>query len=339
MNPASDANKEMPTDDEEAFTFSVEGDYLCAVLHRPSKSAVRGVVLVVGGPQYRVGSHRQFVLLGRDLAAAGVPVLRFDYRGMGDSEGEACGFEHVDSDIRAAIDALTARLPDVKEVVLWGLCDAASACVFYGHTDPRVRGLVLLNPWVRTGQGIARAYLTGYYAGRVLDPELWRKLFSGRLDVRAALRSFASMVLGAFGASTDSGTLGVDTIPQPRVVGEREAGMSLPSPQPSPVDGEGGLPEGSSRGAKPAGASRRALPERVADGLSHFRGRVLLILSGRDLTAEEFQQTVSRSRRWRRLLASPLVSKRTLPEADHTFSRRVWRDQVSGWTTEWLRSW
>ena len=48
---------------------------------------------MVGGPQYRVGSHRQFTLMARAFAAAGYPVLRFDYRGIGDSEGESRGFE------------------------------------------------------------------------------------------------------------------------------------------------------------------------------------------------------------------------------------------------------
>ena len=38
-----------------------------------------GVVIVVGGAQYRVGSHRQFVQMARLLAAAGYPVLRFDF--------------------------------------------------------------------------------------------------------------------------------------------------------------------------------------------------------------------------------------------------------------------
>ena len=52
-----------------------------------------GVVIVVGGAQYRVGSHRQFVGLARHLAAHGHPVLRFDFPGMGDSPGDWVGFE------------------------------------------------------------------------------------------------------------------------------------------------------------------------------------------------------------------------------------------------------
>ena len=58
---------------EETAQFSCGGDTLYGVLARPQKSvhtARTGVVVIVGGPQTRVGSHRQFVLLSRALAAA-----------------------------------------------------------------------------------------------------------------------------------------------------------------------------------------------------------------------------------------------------------------------------
>src|SRR5262249_52771049 len=111
---------------ETAFAFTCRGDSLVAIYHQATGAPRRGVVIVVGGPQYRVGSHRQFVLLARALAESGIPVLRFDYRGMGDSEGEFTGFEAIDLDIAAAIDAFVARCPSLREIVLWGLCDAAS---------------------------------------------------------------------------------------------------------------------------------------------------------------------------------------------------------------------
>jgi hypothetical protein len=62
-------------------------------------------------------------------------------------------------------------------------------------------------------------------------------------------------------------------------------------------------------------------------------------LSGNDLTAQEFKDTVQRSPGWRKALASPRVTWRELAPADHTFSTREWRDQVAGWTAEWVRSW
>ena len=129
---------------ERVLLFTCQGLSLPGILHPGAPGASRGVLVVVGGPQYRVGSHRQFVLLARDLAAAGVPVLRFDCRGMGDAEGEFPGFEDLDADLAAAIDAFFTQVPSLREVVIWGLCDAASAALFYAGSDARVRGLVLL---------------------------------------------------------------------------------------------------------------------------------------------------------------------------------------------------
>jgi pimeloyl-ACP methyl ester carboxylesterase len=154
---------------EQALLFECNRERLIAILHAGAASATRGIVIVVGGPQYRVGSHRQFVQLARDLAAAGTPVLRFDYRGMGDADGTHPGFEHIAPDITAAIALLQTRAPGVREIVLWGLCDAASAALMYAPGDARVTGLVLANPWVRTQTSEAQAYLRHYYGARVLS--------------------------------------------------------------------------------------------------------------------------------------------------------------------------
>jgi exosortase A-associated hydrolase 1 len=182
---------------ERPVTFDCEGDTLVGVLHAPRRQGHTGVVVVVGGPQYRVGSHRQFTLLARELANQGIAALRFDYRGMGDSDGAARSFEAVDADIRAAIDHMAAELPAVRSIYLWGLCDGASAALMYAPTDERVAGLVLLNPWVRTEQGLARAYVTHYYGNRLLSADFWKKLFTGRLAAVRSLREFAANALRA----------------------------------------------------------------------------------------------------------------------------------------------
>jgi exosortase A-associated hydrolase 1 len=273
---------------EQAFAFACGGERLMAILHEGAGGAQRGVLVVVGGPQYRVGSHRQFVLLARALAGAGIPVLRFDCRGMGDADGAHPGFEQLGPDIAAAIEALQARVPGLREIVLWGLCDAASAALLYAHGDPRVTGLVLANPWVRTETSEAQTYLRHYYARRALSGDFWRKLLRGGVRPLASLRSLGTHLRGAFGD---------------------RAGAPAP------------------------------FPSRMLEGLERFGGRVLLILSGNDLTAVEFRDLVARSPAWQAQLASARVTRRELPGATHTFSSRVWRDQVSGWTEEWLRSW
>ena len=172
---------------EHAIGFVCGDEQLLGILSQPAKPASLGVVIVVGGPQYRVGSHRQFVLLARALAAAGYAVLRFDYRGMGDSSGGPVDFLNADADIEAAINTLFAHAPTVKQVALWGLCDAAAAALIYcgGKPDPRVAALCLLNPWVRSQASLARTQVKHYYTQRLLQRAFWAKLLSGQVAIGA----------------------------------------------------------------------------------------------------------------------------------------------------------
>lgn len=268
-----------------AIAFACGGHWLYGVLDLPPAPHTRGVLMVVGGPQYRAGSHRQFVLLARTLAAQGVAAMRFDYRGMGDSEGAIRDFEQVDQDLRSAIDTFFAEVPQLREVVLWGLCDAASAAALYAAGDARVTGLALLNPWVRTESGAAKATIKHYYRARLLDAGLWKKIASGKFELRKALDSFTGLL-------------------------------------------------GSARKEAASGA----LPDRMHDGLGKFGGKVLVMLCGADLTAQEFSDLSASSPKWTSLMAAPRFTRRLLPKADHTCSRREWHEQAARWTLEWVKS-
>jgi len=291
--------------EERALGFSCQDTWIYGIVSLPEPPPEhmpkRGVLIVVGGPQYRVGSHRQFTLIARYLASHGIPVMRFDYRGMGDSDGDAKTFEDIDVDLRCAIDQFTQAVPGMEEVVIWGLCDAASAALFYAYQDQRVTGLVLINPWVRTPEGNAKAYLKHYYLRRLFDPGLWQKIFRGRFNYAETLRSFASLIGTVFAGRKKSAA--------------------------------------STSGEITAGRSTGPLPDRMHDGLSRFKGRVLLILCGRDLTAMEFSDMVLGSDKWQKSLATREVTRRNLPDANHTFSQRDWREQVAAWTADWVRGW
>lgn len=182
---------------EDAFFFDCEEASLLGITHLPSRPATLGVLIVVGGPQYRVGSHRQFVLLARALAQSGYATMRFDYRGMGDATGLPRDFEKIDHDLRCAIDAFHRRLPGLKGVVLWGLCDAATAAACYSAADPRVYSLVLANPWVRSDTSHAAALLHSYYRKRVFTREFWGKVVRGGLDWRGSLKGFGRALIKA----------------------------------------------------------------------------------------------------------------------------------------------
>jgi exosortase A-associated hydrolase 1 len=282
--------------EETPFFFRCEGEDLLGIVSGPAERATTGVLVVVGGPQYRVGSHRQFVHLARHLASSGVACVRFDYRGMGDGTGATRTFEQVDADLRAAMDAFVARCPELKGVVLWGLCDGASAACFYAASDPRVTGVVLVNPWVRTELSEARTYLRHYYFQRLLGREFWQKLFAGGIDFRATAESFLGAVRRAFGAR----------------------------------------PEAAGDGTQRAEDPRLPLPERMAEGLRRFGGRILVVLSGNDFTAKEFRQVCSETTSWPRALDGSDME--LLGEADHTFSAGVWKTRVAEITAQWVRA-
>jgi exosortase A-associated hydrolase 1/exosortase A-associated hydrolase 2 len=174
---------------EKSVWIDCEGERMLGVICTPrdAQACEQAVLIAVGGPQYRVGSHRQFVLLARTLASAGYTSLRFDFRGMGDSEGAARTFEEVERDLQAAIDTLCSE-SGVRSVVIWALCDAASAALMFGTADARVSGLMLLNPWVRSETTLATTHLKHYYGQRLLEREFWGRLLRAQFDWRASLR-------------------------------------------------------------------------------------------------------------------------------------------------------
>jgi len=179
---------------EQALTFTVNNKELLAISHLGLKQNNTGVLIVVGGPQYRVGSHRQFVQLSRTLATQGISSFRFDCTGMGDSYGDKKGFDHIGDDIKAATDAFLKMQPHLQKVVIWGLCDAASAALIYAYQDERINGLVLLNPWLRSEQAMGKTMVKHYYLQRLLSKGFWKKLCRGKVNVAASARDAKGFV-------------------------------------------------------------------------------------------------------------------------------------------------
>jgi uncharacterized protein len=286
---------------EQPISFTCADADLVGILHRPAGPArSTGVVIVVGGgPQYRAGGHRQLVLWSRRMAESGYPVLRFDYRGMGDSGGEFPGFDHIDDDIRSAIDRLCTEQPELRDIVLWGECDGASAIMYYAYRDPRVRGVVLLNPWARTEALRARAVLKHYYLTRLLEPSFWRKLLTLRFNPLTSLQSI------------------VETWRRSRT-SVRSTDVASAVDLSAPLSRE--LP----------------LPDRLLAGWRRFGGRIMLVMSGRDLIAREFDELIQGSQAWAAAIQESALTRHDLADGDHTFSSAAWRDQVIDWALHWL---
>lgn len=195
----------MTTYQEQGVVFNCGENRLVGVVAIPAVAAEVGVLILVGGPQYRAGSHRQFTLLARSLAESGFPSLRFDYTGMGDSEGGRREFDDTQEDIAAAIGALLGAVPGVRRIILWGLCDAASSAMIFAHSHAQVTGMILLNPWVHNGEYSPAVKLAYFYRPSLSRKDQWRRLLYGEIKLVPAIRELARNTLALLGKRSVNG--------------------------------------------------------------------------------------------------------------------------------------
>lgn len=288
---------------ETPLVFDCLGDDLIGILHRPAEPSEVGVLTVVaGGPQYRAGVGRGMVSLARSLASQGVAVMRFDYRGLGDSTGEFLGFDHIAEDLQAAVKAFQQEVPEVKRVVVWGGCDAASGAMIHGWKVTGVESLILGNPWVST-QEIRSAVLRKHYVKRLGEAHFWRKL------IRFEYNLIDYAVAGIRKATT------------------RVARLMSPR-EPSHIPTVGGT----------IGETAGSPTDRMLAGLRQFEGPVLFLMSGRSLVSNEFDELINSDPRWHAVYSRPSCKRLDLPDADQTFSDGDSRARVNevilNWVTE-----
>lgn len=201
---------------EVAVSFRApSGDTLRGILHRPAEVApgAPGVLWLSAGQKVRQGAWRMNVVIARRLAARGVPVLRFDYHGIGDSDGpdhhgsfvmDLYGFIQTGGfkdDVVAAARFLRAEVGD-RPLVLGGLCGGAISALFAATAIDDVAGLFLADLPVTISSAARQRFLEEHpeelirarpaeaetvmalYLRRLRDPEAWRRLFSGETNYK-----------------------------------------------------------------------------------------------------------------------------------------------------------
>lgn len=148
-------------------------------------------VILNSGIIHRVGHHRMYVTLARVLAGAGYRVLRFDLSGIGDSESRGDGLsllEGVLADVREVVDWL-ATVRQARRIILVGLCSGADHSLVYGISDPRVCGLVLLDPSIPPTRG----YYLRHFLRHLMRPKSWINLSAGRGRYANRIRKFLGL--------------------------------------------------------------------------------------------------------------------------------------------------
>lgn len=184
--------------------FECEGVQLIGIMHIPERPLAAGILAVAaGGIQYRAGCGRVLLSLARNLALKGTPVMRFDYRGMGDSVGELLGFQHMEADLQKAIDVFRENVPELKHVVLYGGCEAASGIMISAWKLPNVKSVILANPWVN--DSMQAVVSRRHYFRRLGDPRFWKKVITFQYNLSEYASSFVSYSKGRVSGLLSSG--------------------------------------------------------------------------------------------------------------------------------------
>jgi len=194
MNPDADgkAGNQMT---EQVVLFGAQAS-LCGLLARPVAAPTRPpIILLNTGIIHRVGHHRMNVTISRLYAAKGHPVVRFDFGGIGDSP--------VQSETLAPLDANLASITEVCDwletnlgqsgFILMGLCSGADHSIIHASRDPRIAGVVLIDPSIpRTFR-----FFVKNVARDLSRPAVWVNLATGRSKTWARFRRLMGQSSGS----------------------------------------------------------------------------------------------------------------------------------------------
>ena len=200
-------------------------------MHSPDEgieSKAEGIVILTSGLGQRCYAHRLYVLLARQLCRNGYKVLRFDFHGMGESEGEIDRALYIEmyndiqygmfvEDTSAAADFLKQE-SGVELVTVLGICGGAiTALIALARFPEKLQAGILIGlpitldkpdrPYreeITTAQ--ARQTLKEYLP-RLLSLRSWSRLLTFRSDIGVMIRSIIvalkSRLTGSAGASTE----------------------------------------------------------------------------------------------------------------------------------------
>ena len=305
-------------DRQHAVSFeNPDGHRLVGVLHEPLDSLRGdiGIILLSPGVKNRVAPHRLYNKMAAAYVALGFWVLRFDFYGLGDSEGEirepmladlygSIQMGRYVKDTRCAVDWMRRRC-GVTHVVLGGLCGGAITGVLAGAGQDAVAGILGLGlPVILDGSSVDKirnmtthqlVRVRQRYLGKLLAPSAWIRLLTLRTDFRLLAR-----------ALTKRG--------EPKAAGA-PAGQSGP-----PAAGSNANPH---------------FPPAFLRILSDRRP-VLLLFSGADRLYGEFQEKFLESYRERLSAHGDVLDIMVVDQANHVFTFQAWQDQMLHRTCAWL---
>lgn len=310
----------------EPVTFlNKNGLRLFGLLHQPERPRHPGVAILLLSPgvKMRVAPHRLYNKMARRFVELGYPVLRFDFHGLGDSEGEApealladfYGATQVGRFIDDTIVAMDwmQQHHDTTRFIVSGLCGGALTGLLAARRDPRIISLLGLSiPVILDGSNIdASKYMTdaqlagtrNRYLGklRLWDPVVWRswvRFFS--------LQSHYSLILKSL------------TRPLAARFGQKARPAAAPAPEAQPADN----------------TNPHFAPSFL--GMLESSRKVCLIFAEADRLLFEFEDKFMARHRARVEAFPDLYQSHVTSQANHIFSFGEWQEDMLAYSCRWL---
>ncbi|MCU7946736.1 MAG: alpha/beta hydrolase [Candidatus Thiodiazotropha sp. (ex Cardiolucina cf. quadrata)] len=174
---------------EKAKYIHIDGKKIYTIQHIPDRAPIKGAfVFIHPFAEEKLWSHRVYVSFAREMVQHGYLVVRFDFRGHGDSETEfVCSSleDHI-SDIDCVITTIKSDF-EISQIGLFGLRFGATLSAIYASSSTDISRLILWDPVIngeRYMQEILRSNLATQMAikGKVeiTRDELINQMQSGK---------------------------------------------------------------------------------------------------------------------------------------------------------------
>lgn len=302
-----------------------DGYKLFGILEKPDHVESDTTVLLLSpGIKMRVGPHRLYNKLARVLVDSGVNVFRFDFYGLGDSEGdiEESVLVNVYNSIQDGryvndtIDAMDwlENNQNQTQFILGGLCGGAITGLLAGCDDQRVTGLLalgLINVFEGGEDNFSKFVTEGHlsslkegYVKKLTDWESWKRLLSFKSDYRVIFKILAKPFRKMLNSAKNN------------IKQTDESDMSLPKEL-----------EGSNANPKFAPAFFKML-----------RGsrNMLLIFSGADRLLWEFEEKFESLYKSRLEPYKAQYEVITIQQANHILALKEWEDEMHNHVRDWM---
>jgi uncharacterized protein len=302
------------------------GQKLFGILEQPDKPVSTTTVLLLSpGIKMRVGPHRLYNKLSKILVEQGLNVLRFDFYGLGDSEGTIGESVLVNvynsiQDGRYVNDTLDAmnwlsQTYGQEHFILGGLCGGAITGLLAGCNEKRVTGLLglgLINVFEGGEDNFSKFVTDGQlsslkdgYVRKLNDWASWKRLLTFKSDFRVIFKIFTKPV---------------------RLVSKKLKSL---------FEGRDELSEAE---LPPALQGTNANPRFAPAFFRMVRNhkKMLLIFSGADRLLYEFEEKFESIYRSKLRPYESEYSVITIPEANHILSMKEWEDEMHKHVVQWI---